>query len=303
MATRKAQIPVGVVLQDDDARLLAELVHRLALFQGEGDAGGVLEIGDEVEHPGLGIFPDSGLQLFDGDAVLLHIHPHQPRPAGAEGVEGADKGGILTEDHIPLVHQALGGQLDGLLRPGGDDDAVPRLGKARLPAVGELTRRLLEGRVPFGEGVLQGRHRLVFKDDAADVFQLLDGEGVGGRVAAGKGDHRRIGHVFKDLPNGGGLHGGHPVRDFQLHNNTCFAQYIVHLPGELLFIIIANFRRLEKSFLPQKLEDTPRGAAKPGKKAGNPSKKAAFALDFPGRVCYSKNTSRRGFFFCALQRT
>ncbi len=205
------QVPVGVILQDHDARFFADAVHLLALLQGHSDAGGVLEVGDEVEEFCPGLIPDGGLQPVDGDAVLLHVDAHQLGPAGAEGVEGPDEGGIFAEDGIPLVHQALGSQLDGLLGPAGDDAAVPLLHQAGLPPVGELLGGLPQLGVALGNRILEGGGGVVFKDDASDVLQFLHREGVLGGVAPGKGDDGRVAHVFEDLPNGGGLHSGHSL--------------------------------------------------------------------------------------------
>lgn len=179
-----------------------EVIDRPALFHRQGDAGGVLEVGDDVEHfcPGIGL--DGLLQPLDGDAVGLHRDPGQVGPADAEGIQGPDEGGILTKDGIPFVCKALGRQIDGLLGSGGDDDSVPGVGEPRLPAVGELLGRLPKLGIPFGDRILESRDGLVFKNDPGDVLQLLHRKGVRGRVAPGKGNNGGIRHVLKDLPDG-----------------------------------------------------------------------------------------------------
>ena len=200
----KAQIAVGVVLQDDDVVLPAQLIDFLALLQAHGDAGGVLEVGDGVQvlHVFLGV--QGLLQLLGVDAVFLHGDAHQLGPVGAEGVQRADEAGGLAQDGVPLVEQSLGEEVHHLLGAAGDEDVVV-LG-AHMVLLGHVAHQVLaQGGVALCDAVLKGVDGGVLQQLLGNLPHRLVGEGVRGGVARGQGDDAGVGGVFQNLPDGGGL--------------------------------------------------------------------------------------------------
>ena len=184
------ELAVGVVLQDHQIVPLGKGVDLFPLFQRCGEARGILEVGDDIDELCLGVRLDLLLQIRHVHPVRLHLHPHQLGPIGAEGIEHAHEGKLLTEDRIPLVEQHLAGQVRRLLAAGDGDELVPLLGKTVLPLEIAL-EGVTQGRKTFGEPVLEHGRAPMEQRVVGDGRHLGGGEGIGGRVAAGKADHVR----------------------------------------------------------------------------------------------------------------
>jgi hypothetical protein len=85
-----AQLAVGGVLDDEEIVFRRELHDALAALEAQGDAGGVLEVGDEVEELVVLLvgaeFLEEGLEEVDVDAVVVDRHAQRHGAVGAEGL-------------------------------------------------------------------------------------------------------------------------------------------------------------------------------------------------------------------------
>ena len=122
----KPQVAVGIVLEHEEPVALGELQDPLPFFQTGGDAGGVLEIGDQVEEFDVRLGFERLFQRREIDPVLFQRHADQPRAEGFDGIERAHKTGRLAQHHVARVAQHFSHQLDGLLGAAGDQELVER---------------------------------------------------------------------------------------------------------------------------------------------------------------------------------
>ena len=228
LLTREAKLTVGVVLQDHETVLLADLVDGAALLKGGGDTRGILEGGDDVEELGVGGSLDGLLQGGHVHAVLLDGHAHGVVAAGAEGVQTADEGGILADDGVTLVAEYLGGQLDALITARDDDGGV-----VEAIAVGyrltDAPDRLLtlcngaaERLIAVGGTVLEGGCGVILENISGETGQVGHGEGFGGGVAGGQSDGVGILGRLEDFSDRRWLEGGDLVREGVIHDGVPF---------------------------------------------------------------------------------
>ncbi|GAA3120603.1 hypothetical protein GCM10020001_046040 [Nonomuraea salmonea] len=206
----EAEQSVRVVLDDQDPGPLADVEHLLAAGDVERDTGRVLEGRDGVEEL------DGRARGFEGvdrlgqrlghDALVVHGDVDDFGLISGERAEGAHVGGTLCEHHVARVDEDAGDEVEGLLRPDGDDDVVrPGVDPLQLHDLADL---LAQVRVTLAGAVLQ-RDGAAPRDEVGDeLADHVEGEGRDVRHAAGERDHlgpRRDGEESSDL---GGDHPG-----------------------------------------------------------------------------------------------
>ena len=98
----------------------------------------------------------------------------------------------MTENRIPFVAEGFTDQVDSLLGAGHHHQVV-KLPQGVAAGVHPGFEGLPQGRVPFGEGVLQNPHRVLPQHLGGDLGDGLHWEGVGGRVPGGESDDARVG--------------------------------------------------------------------------------------------------------------
>ena len=192
------QIPVGIVLRDHEAVLRGDLRNGSAAVGREGDAGGILEGGDDVEHLRV-IGPGGFLQLLRDNAVLIRLHGHQLRLVQAHALDIAQEGGILDQDHIPGVDQRLAEQIHRL---GGAGDGQHLGHFPPDDAFRVMLQALHKGRIALRRAILEDRLAVVPQDLRGDLRHLPVRQGAQRGVAAREGDHAGFGDHLEDLADG-----------------------------------------------------------------------------------------------------
>ncbi len=89
-----AQLTVGVVLHDGHAVAIGQLYQPLPPLQGEGHAGGVVEVGQGVDELGL-VLDDGFLQEVNAHALVVEGDGDELHPVGSPGLDGPHVGGLL----------------------------------------------------------------------------------------------------------------------------------------------------------------------------------------------------------------
>ena len=202
------QLAIGVVLDDGQAELAADGDHLLAARFVHGAAGGVLEVGQQVDEARALAFLKRLAQCLRRHAAIVAGHVLGHRLHGREGLQRAQVGGRLDQQAAALVEQHLGDQVQPLLAAGGDEHLLGRHGGAvlahfighPLAQLGQaFARRVLQRRL--GDGAVLAQH------GGAGIAHGVDGKGLGRRQAAGEvEDAGALGHL-QDFADGGGVHG------------------------------------------------------------------------------------------------
>ena len=169
-------------------------------FLGIAQAGGVLEIRDQIGKLGIRVVLDGLGQLVAVDAVGVHRDGQDDRIENVEGLQRDQIGRVLDDDLVAGVDERGGNHGQGLLRAVGDDDVVrAHAGDAHgLIALGDP---LAQGRPAGGRAVLQRGDAVFLQDLLRGGLHLGNREGNRIRKAAGKGNNIRRGSRSQ---NGGG---------------------------------------------------------------------------------------------------
>ena len=216
-----AQIAVGVVLQNQHAVFLGELIHSLALFKAHRHAGGILEIRDGVDEFGVGRRLQLFFKLGHAHAVGLNGHADELGVVAAEGVQRTDKGRRFNQHYLALVYKRLGAQIHDLLCAGGDQNIVVVAAGVVL-ALHVVEHVLPQRRVALGHAVLQNGNGILFEHLRGNLLNRLCRERVGRGIACRKRHYGGVGGIFENLADGAGLQVGNPVGKFVFHNHTSF---------------------------------------------------------------------------------
>ncbi len=187
-----AHEPVRVVLEEEHAPRPAELHERVPLVERQRPAGRVLEGRDRVDelrHLGL---REDRLEAIEVEAVVGQRNPFDRR---AEAAQHADRAVVARGfDHGPAgirVHEP-GDEVEAEERAGRDDD-LRRVGRAVL-LCDPLAQRPVARRRP----VVEDRATLAGDDGLCALAERVDRKDVGGRIAAGEGDHVHRSHPTRD---------------------------------------------------------------------------------------------------------
>ena len=159
----------------------------MTALQIPGTAGGVLEVGDDVDH----LHPLGGgqdlLQLGHDHAAVVDGDFNELGLAGLEGVDGAQIGGAFQQHHITGVQEHAGGEIQTLLRTGGYQDVI-LVGVDIVLCQHTLSDLLAQTGITLGGRVLQ-RHAAIFLQDGhGGLHHLLDREQLGRGHTTGEGD-------------------------------------------------------------------------------------------------------------------
>ena len=182
----EAELAVRVVLDHHEPVAGRDVEQGAAPLQAPGAPGRVLEVGHDVDElrPARA---GAALELLGDHALVVGGDLDEARLVGLEGVDGADVGGALAQHLVALVEEELAGQVEALLRAGGDDDLRGLAGGAQA-GVHAARDRLAQARMPLGGRVLQRLRALPVEHVRHHGLQLLDGEHLRGRQAAAEGD-------------------------------------------------------------------------------------------------------------------
>ena len=120
----EGQLAVRNVLDDEEAVAARELDERLAALGREGNAGGILVVGDRVEQLRPQAVRQTPLELVHLEPVLVHRHGHD---LGLEPPEGHDRAEIrrpLDDHRVTTVEERLADQLERFDPPARDQQLV-----------------------------------------------------------------------------------------------------------------------------------------------------------------------------------
>ena len=183
----EAELAVGVILNNGNLVLVYDLHELLAALEGPGAAGGVLEVGDNIDHLDVLGGSQNLFELFHDHAVAVGGDSDEVGLAGLKGVECAEVGRALDDDDITLIAEYASGVIQTLLRAGGHEDVVSAGLDVELcfHAVSDLLTEVLEA---VGAGVLESNSALLFKNSVGSGLDLVDREKLGSGHAACKGE-------------------------------------------------------------------------------------------------------------------
>ena len=124
-----AEVAVGTVFDDGQVELVAEVEEGLPLGQADGDARGVLEIGDDVDElrelpPGLPSCSELNAHSDDVGAVLFNVDPYESRPLHLKRDDGAGEGRPIDHHRVARIQQEAAGEIETGLAATGDDDVL-----------------------------------------------------------------------------------------------------------------------------------------------------------------------------------
>ena len=186
--TGKADLTVGIILEEKHIAVLEDLNDLVVDFLRIAQAGGVLEIRDQVGKLGIGMILDRLGKLIAVDAVGIHGNSQNLRIENMEGLERDQISGILDNDFIVGVDHHRTDHGEGLLGAVGDDNVV-RAHVADTHGLITFGNPLTQCRPTLGGAVLQRRDAVLFQNLLCGSFHFRNGEGNGVRKTAGKGDN------------------------------------------------------------------------------------------------------------------
>jgi hypothetical protein len=174
---------------------------------GQGDAGGVVEVGDRVEE--LDPAPVT-LETFEGccervgiETLAVEWHVADVDLVLRERGQRADVGGTLGHDHVAGVAEHAGDEVQRLLGTLGDHDVAAGPADALVPH--QLGEDLAQARVALAPGVLEGGGAFVGQHLLEHVPDDVEGQRGRERHAAGEADDlgpRGHGEQGSDLGGG-----------------------------------------------------------------------------------------------------
>ena len=206
----EAQLTIGVILNGGDAVLVDDLHEFLPPLQGPGAAAGVLEIGDDVDELHVLGGGQDLVQLLHDHAVLVGGDLHKLGLIGVEGVDGAQVGGAFHNNDVAGVDEQLCHIVQALLAAGGENDVVGG-GVDGVLGFHAFHDLFPQGQVALGGAILQGGAALLIHNRVGSGLDVLHGEQLRRRQAAGKGDDLRPGGELQKLADVRDFHAVHSV--------------------------------------------------------------------------------------------
>ena len=205
----EAQLAAGVILNDGDLIAVDDLHELMTAIQIPGAAGGVLEIGDDVDHlHALGGGQDL-LQLLHDHAAVIGGNFDELGLAGLERVDSAQIGGAFQQNHVAGVQEHAGREVQTLLRTGGDEDVI-LVGVDIVLGQHTLGDLLAQAGEALGGGILQSLAAMLLQDGDRGLHHLLHGEQLRCGHAAGKGNDVGLCGELQQLTDLGPLQKVHP---------------------------------------------------------------------------------------------
>ena len=206
----EAQVAVGVVLDGGHAVLVDDLHELLAALQRPGAAGGVLEVGDDIDELDVRRGREDLVQLFHDHAVLIGGDGDEVGLILLEGVDRAEIARALEHDVVARVEEELAQEVQALLAAGGDED-VAGIGVDVVLGGDALANLLAQAQVAVGGAVLHGDAALLRHHGVQSGLHVLDREELGRGQTAGEGDDVGLGGDLKQLADVGSLDVCHSV--------------------------------------------------------------------------------------------
>ena len=152
--------------------------HGGAAFFGHGAAGGVLEVGQQVDKAGLvRAAADFGTQVTGVNAVVITVHTHHRGLHWGEGLQRTQIGGRLDQDAATRVDQNFRHQVEALLAAGGDQHLVGADFHALFEQV--VGHPFAQGGIAFAGSVLQGDFAVIPQHAFAGLAHGVDRKGQG----------------------------------------------------------------------------------------------------------------------------
>ena len=219
----EAQLAVRVVLQHQQIAVLEDFCRPVMNGLGVGQAGGVLEVGDDVDQLGFGVLLHSLFQQLAVNAVAVDGDGQHLGVKHMERLQCHQIGGVLHDDLVACIDHGSANHGQGLLGAVGDDDVI---GGHAVNAHGliALGNPLPQHGIAGGRAVLQGDGALFGQHLFGGCFHLRNGEGYGVGQTAGKGYDVRGSGSSKDAGSEFALEIrlGYQSGHFEIHGRTPF---------------------------------------------------------------------------------
>ena len=191
----------------------------MTAIQIPGAAGGVLEIGNDVDHlHALGGGQDL-LQLVHDHAAVIGGNFDELGLTGLERIDGAQVGGALQQHDVTGVQEHTCGEIQTLLGTGGDEDVI-LVGVDIVLGQHTLGDLLAQAGEALGGGILQRLAAMLLQDGDRGLHHLLHGKQLGRGHTAGKGEYVGLCRQLQKLADLGALQ--------QVHS-TCKLYHVLFL--------------------------------------------------------------------------
>ncbi len=232
-----AQFAIGVVFDDRHAVMIGDLHQLVSALQRQGDAAGVLEVGQDVHElrPGAqGLF-----QKIDAQTVVVDRHGDELGLVGAPGLQRAHVARPLGQDQVAGVDHDLADQVQRLLRTTGDEHVFRRGLDTVAGHVGHDP--LAQRPEAFGGAILQRLRPMARQNAVGRLAELVHREDLRRGHAAAEGDDVGLLGQLEQLADGRGAHPLHAL-GAALVPGGCH-NYLLDLRGRPQTSEVFQFRR------------------------------------------------------------
>ena len=147
--------------------------------------GGVLKIGDDVDHLHLLGGSQDLLQLFHDHAAVIGGNLDKGGLSSLKCVHGAQVRGALQQHHITGVQEHAGGEIQTLLRTGGHENVIG-IGLDIVLSQHTISNLLTQAGETLSGRILQSSTATFLQNSHRGFHNLLDREQLGGWHTAGE---------------------------------------------------------------------------------------------------------------------
>lgn len=186
----KAQLAVGIILNQDDIFIPNDIIHGFAVLGGVGKAGGILEVRHGIDefHPRR---RKRGGKALNIQTVLAECDGMERGRILQEGLERAEVAGLFHNDAVARVQGDFGDEVKRLLGAGRDEN----IGGGHAKAVFFIAARrdeFAQLRDAGRERILEQLCTIAFHGMRHGFAERFHREGERAGQAARKGDDFRI---------------------------------------------------------------------------------------------------------------
>ena len=194
----KAQVAIGVVLDQRNVQFAGFVHQGLAALLAHGAPRGVLKVGQHIGKAGfVSAAARLGSEIINQHALIVAGHTDSDRLHRGKGLQSAQVGRALNEHTTVFVQKDLADQIQGLLRAADDQHLL------RIDIPGQkIGHRLAQRGQSFSGGILQGCRAITLQYGITRSLEGADREGLRGRQAACHADDAGAVGEFENLANG-----------------------------------------------------------------------------------------------------
>ena len=196
----------------------------MTAFQCPCSAGGVLEIGDDIDHLYVWCGCQDFFQFFHDHTVFVCGHFHKGRFTCFESIDGTQIGRAFHEDHVTFIYKYTGGEIQTLLRTAGHQNMV-RIRFNVIFGFHSLSDFFPQCREAFRRRILTGYFPHFLHDSVTRLTELVYGKQFCCGQTACEGNNIGSGNEFQQIADIGIRQLFH---SFRITHHTCFLLCVLH---------------------------------------------------------------------------